>query len=508
MCVRLRVAPGSGALWESGGSLDAWGGRQVLDGLYPFGIDSGSVDTGSALRAFTVVDLSAGLLDALSVKPAWGREFSPDEYRPGSGVVLASAELWRQLQEAGHATLGATVLVEGVRQTIVGVMPDGFEFPVARVGLWRPYLPQPTDTGINALGTLKRGVTLGQAASAARVASQAHTSGSVRSVVISPFVSVDARTSMALYVLLGAVAMLLLTAIANTANVLMAEAVRRDVELALRATLGASWWRIARQLAVEALVLSTLAALVALLLCTWTLGVVVKSVPHLISSQPCRPIVASDWRALTCAAAVAAVAGLGATSFAILRVRRIDVNVALRGQTSGMPSHGRLSRVLTTTQMATTLALLACAGVLARGLFDLGRSDPGFDPDHVVGMKVHPNSAFVADDDFATLQGDARRCAQGRGTTSGGRGRHSSERHAAVARQSAARRSRRRRSRGALERPIGLAGRVDEAFFHTIRPPFQWVTCVETQRSRRHPAARRSSTGACWTAVVAHRRCA
>jgi putative ABC transport system permease protein len=395
--VRLHVAPGSGALWESGGSLDAWGGRQVLDGLYPFGIDSGIVDTGSEVRAFTVGDLSAGLLGALSVTPVLGRAFSANEYRPGSGAILASAELWRWLQEAGQATLGASVLVEGVRQTVVGVMPDGFEFPVARIGLWRPYVPQATDTGVNALGTLRQSVTLAQAEAAARVASQAHALGPVRSLVISPFVSVGSSTSTALYVLLGAVAMLLLTAIANTANVLMAEAVRRDVELALRATLGASWWRIARQLAVEALVLSGLAALVALLVSAWVLGLVVKSVPYLISFQALRPI-ALDWRALTCAAAAAAVAGLGATSFAVLRVRRLDVQTSLRGQTSGMPSHGRLSRLLTTTQMAITLALLACAGVLARGLFDLGRSDPGFDPDHVVEVRFQLPTARLSDD--------------------------------------------------------------------------------------------------------------
>jgi putative ABC transport system permease protein len=395
--LHLLLAPGAGGMLDSGGSLDAWGGRQVLDGLYPFGIDSAIVDTGSEVRAFTLGILSPGLLEALSVTPVWGRAFSANEYRPGSGVILASAELWRSLQESGHATLGASVLVEGVRQTIVGVMPDGFEFPVGRIGLWRPYAPLSSDTGLNALGTLRRGVTLGQAEAAAHVASQARTSGPVRKVVIAPFVSVAAATSTALYVLLGAVGLLLLTAIANTANVLMAEAVRRDVELALRATLGASWWRIARQLAVEALVLSTLAALVALLLSTWTLGLVVKSVPYLISFQALRPI-ALDGRALTCAAVAAAVAGLGATSFAVLRVRRLDVHMALRGQTSGMPTHGRLSRVLTTTQMAITLALLACAGVLARGLFDLNRADPGFDPDHVVEVSVQLPTARLADD--------------------------------------------------------------------------------------------------------------
>jgi len=395
--VRIQTTPGAGGLSESGGLLDAWAGRQVLDRLYPFRIDGGIVDAGSVLRGVTFGELSPGLLDALNVTPTWGRTFSLDEYRPGSGVVLASAELWRQVQEAGHATPGASVLIEGVRHTIVGVMPEGFEFPVARVGLWRPYAPLSTDTGAVALGTLKEGVSLGQAEAAARVASQAHTAGPVRSVVISPFVSVGTATSTALYVLLGAVGLLLLTAIANTANVLMAEAVRRDVELALRATLGASWWRIARQLAVEALVLSTLAALVALLVSAWMLGLVVKSVPYLISFQALRPI-ALDWRALMCAAAVAAVAGLGATSFAILRVRRIDVHMALRGQTSGMPTHGRLNRVLTTTQMAITLALLTCAGVLARGLFDLSRADPGFDPDHVVEVSVQLPTARLADD--------------------------------------------------------------------------------------------------------------
>jgi len=395
--VRLLTAPGGGALSTPGGPLDAWAGRQVLDGLYPFGIDSAIVNTGSEVRAFTVGILSPGLLDALSVTPVRGRAFSANEYRPDSGVIVASAELWRALQESGHATLGTGVLVEGVRQTIVGVMPDGFDFPVARIGLWRPYAPLSTDTGVTALGVLKPGVTLGQAEAAAGVVSRAHPSGPIQRVVISPFVSVGAATSTALYVLLGAVALLLLTAIANTANVLMAEAVRRDVELALRATLGASWWRIARQLVVEALVLSILAALVALLLSMWTLGVVVKSVPYLVSFQALRPI-ALDGRALVCAVAAAAVAGLGATSFAILRVRRVDVHMALRGQTSGMPTHGRINRVLTTTQIAFTLALLACAGALARGLFDLNRADPGFDPDHVVAVSVQLPTARLADD--------------------------------------------------------------------------------------------------------------
>jgi putative ABC transport system permease protein len=383
--VRLTLAPGAGALSGSGGALEAWSGKErILDGLYPFRLDSAIVDVGDEPRAVALGELSVGLLDTLGVTPIWGRTFSADEYRAGAGVVLVSAELWRRAQGVGRATTVPTLLVDGVRQVIVGVMPDGFAFPFGHLSMWRPYPPNISAVHITALGTLKPGVSWVEAETVPRPTSSA---GRVRDVVVSRFVDVDTATSTALHVLVGAVAMLLLIAVANAANVLMSEAVRRDTEFAVRTALGASSWRLARQMVLETLVISAVAALVALLLSAWVLGAVAASVPFFMSYQALRPI-ALDARALTCAGAVATLAGLGSTSFAILRARRIEAPMALRGQTSGLPTHGRVRRVLTAAQIAVTLALLASAAVLGRSFLSASRSNAGVDPDHVVQLVV------------------------------------------------------------------------------------------------------------------------
>ena len=384
-------------------ALEAWPARdQLFDDLYPFGLDSGIVDAGGEPQAVTVGLLSPGLLGAIGASPTSGRPFGVADAQPGSSVIIISADLARRI-EAGSGTatgaIGQTVRLDGVPQTIVGVMPGGFDFPVGRVALWRPYVSSATATRMMALGKLKRGVTMEAAQAFIRADASSQDSGSqlVRNVQVTLFVQVNPATSLALRLLFGAAALVLLIAVANAANLLLAEAVRRDAELAIRVSLGASWPRLARQMATEAILVSAIAVCAALIMSAWALGALVKTIPYLISFQALRPI-ALDWRALSFAAIAAMLASLGASGLLIFRARRIDAQVALRGQTSGIPGQAHTRNALTVAQLAVTLALLACAGLLANGLLHLGRVDPGFNPDGLVDVVVQmPTWRFAND---------------------------------------------------------------------------------------------------------------
>jgi putative ABC transport system permease protein len=383
-------------------SLDLWPARnQLFDGVYPFALDSGIVDAGGDPQAVTIGLLAPGLLDAIGVRPIAGRAFGPSDARPGSPAIVISAALWRRMQPVGSApaeAIGRVVRLEGTPRTIVGVMPEGFDFPVGRVMLWRAYVPDAAATRLTALGKLKGGVTLDRAQTLARAPANTDASSPlVRNVQVTSFVRTNRTTSLALQFVLGAGALLLLIAVTNTANVLLADAVRRDSELAIRVSLGASWPRLARQMATEAIVASAAAAVVALLASAWALGGLVKTIPYLISFQALRPI-ALDWRALSFAAATATLAGLGASWLSMMRARRLSAQTALRGQTSGIPGQARTRSALTIAQIAVTLALVACAGVLTNGLAQIGSLAPGFDPSRLVHVVVQIPTWRYTDD--------------------------------------------------------------------------------------------------------------
>jgi putative ABC transport system permease protein len=406
--VRVRAslaAPGS----ASTAQLDP--GHSVFDGVYPFQLDSAIVKVGGEPRAVTICELSPGLLGALGIAPTWGREFASDEYVAGSAVVIVGADLWRRQQSAAPSPEDHTLIVDGVRHTIIGVMPEGFEFPVTRVALWRPHVPAPTATRVGALGRLKGGVTLEQAQAFAQTTARSRSGWSEIRIV--PFVAVIPSTATALRVLFGAVALLLLIAVANAANVMLAETVRRDAEFAIRASLGASWPRLVRQLMSEALLVSAIAALVALVVSKWVLDLLVAGVPYFMSFQALRPI-GIDWRALVFAAGITMFAGIGASWLSAVRAMHIDVDTALRGQGAGLPGQVQARAMLTVAQIAVTLVLLMGAGLLGKGFLRLSAVDPGFDADRLVDVNIQiPAWRYSSEADTRAaldhLQGEVRR---------------------------------------------------------------------------------------------------
>jgi len=396
--VRVGISLPAGTRVSADVALDAWRGRhQMFEGVYPFGLDSAIITVGNEPEAVTLAELAPGLLDALGVTPVHGRLFATADFLPSSNVVVASGDLWRRVQRAAPGGSAPTILVEGVPTTIIGVMPERFTFPVGRVAFWRPLVMTRAVPRVTGLGILKRHISIDEAVASARGVTPEHSGGLLQRVNVTPFVVVQSTTANTLYVLMGAVAFLLLIAVTNAAHVIVSETTRRDTETAVRLALGASWLAIARQLMVQALVVSSAATVIAILVSVWVLRATVATVPYLLSFQALRPI-AVDWRALLCAAAVATVAGLSAASFAMLRTRRLDTYAALRERATVMPARGGLGRILTATQVAITIALLSSAGTLGRSLLAAEATGIDADPDHVVEVMVQFTSARLADE--------------------------------------------------------------------------------------------------------------
>jgi putative ABC transport system permease protein len=364
-------------------ALNAWAAKgDILEDVYAYSMDPAVVTPGEP-RSVTMAELSPGLLTALGALPVAGRDFIPDDGARGSAAVaIVSDGLARDLALAVGGRNG-TITVDGTPRTIVGVMPRGFSFPVGRVALWVP-LQEKMARGarLMAMARLRPDVSLARAQALADAATRSLVDGQghrLPAIRVAPFVVPSMATATALRILLGAVALLFLIALGNASNVLLAESVRRDAEMALRASLGATRWRLARQVLSEGLLLSGAAAIIGAGIASAVISRVAGAVPYIVSFQSLRPLEV-DWRALTFSTAIAAVAGVASGLASLSRGTRHDLHLSLQGSASPTASHVRLRSAFTVAQLALTLALLVGAGLLANGFVHMARADRGFDP--------------------------------------------------------------------------------------------------------------------------------
>ena len=378
----------------------------------------------SQLRSFTLTGLdqpqridgmrtSSGLLHMLGARPMLGRVLLPEEDKPGKPpVAILSYNLWKRLFNSDAKVIGRSITLNGSQFTVAGVLRSDFrlnsevmpaEGPMNKMDI---FLPMPLgadavrrrgDENYNLMAKLKPGVTVQQAQAdvdiiASRIRQKDKRDRTFGMTVTGLLDQVVGDVRRAMLVLLGSVALVLLSACANVANLLLTRAAGREKEVAIRTALGAGWGRLARQLLTESLLLAVLGGLAGLAIAEASLYVMRVINPGNI---PRLEEISINGSVLLFTFGVSAVAGLLFGLAPAWRAIKVDLNTSLKsggrsGQTDGglLVSRHRLRGLLVVSELAFSLMLLIGAGLLIRSFVRLQNVPPGFAVDHVLSMQV------------------------------------------------------------------------------------------------------------------------
>ena len=332
--------------------------------------------------AFQVVQVDALL----------GRTLVAGDGVPGAQpVIVLGYDVWLNRYNGDAGVIGRTVRVNGVPSTVVGVMPQGFRFPLAQ-DVW---VPLQIDLGsiergegmtVEVFGRLKAGVTLGQARAelaniAAALEAQYEENRNITTVV-KPFqheyVPPEARQTIA--AMFVAVLLVLLIACANVANLILARTAASQRDIALRAALGATRWRLLVHVLTESVALAAIGAVIAWFLAGVGLDLTDRAFTAADIDEPFWVALELDARVLLFAALAAATAGVIAGLAPGLRATRADVNEHLKeGARGDGVSASRISRTLVTGEIALSCVLLVCSGLMIRSVVNLNERPLGID---------------------------------------------------------------------------------------------------------------------------------
>jgi putative ABC transport system permease protein len=360
--------------------------------------------------------VTASLHDVLGVTPSLGRPLIPADNEPDAEpVVLLSHGLWQSRFGADPEVVGRTVVMNGTSREIVGVMPRGFAFPDDEARFW---VPQPLSTSTNLMVFGSQGV-----ARMAPGATPERVHGELAGIIarlgellpeappqmvamiqrshLAPRVStlkdaVVGDLTRTMWTLLGLVAIVLLIACANIANLLLVRAEARQRELAVRQALGAGRWDLGRPFLAECLVLAVSGGIVGVAIAALAVRMTIALAPE---NLPRMGEVGMDLRVLAFAAVVSLVAAFGPGMLPLRRHGRGDLSIELReggarGGTAGRKRH-RVRNTLVVAQVVLALVLLVGSGLMFRSFVALMAVDPGFDRDGILAVQVSVPPAEV-----------------------------------------------------------------------------------------------------------------
>jgi predicted permease len=358
----------------------------------------------------TGTSVSANWFSVLGVHTEMGRTFHEGEDQPGKDdVVILSRSLWQRQFGGDPNILGRSILLEGVNRQVIGVMPSDFRFPSPKTELWVPLHLDPRQTGdywgssyMPIIARLRPGATFEQARiELTELRPRIHAAFPWRmpdnvwvNSTVTPLQELlvgDTRTK--LVILLGAVGLLLLIACANVANLLLARATTRRKEVAVRTALGASRWRLARQLMTESVLLAVLGAGLGLFAAIYGLTSLKATLPV---DMPRLAEVTVDSRVLLFTAALAIFTGLIFGIMPATGASRVDLTKSLKsgGERSNSGGSHRLSSGLIVGEVAVAIVLVISAGLLVKSLWKLSNTNPGFRSEYVLTARITPNESF------------------------------------------------------------------------------------------------------------------
>jgi predicted permease len=366
---------------------------------------------------------TGNLFETLGVGAALGRALRPDDARPDAEpVAVLSDGFWRARFRADRRAVGEPLVIDGVRHRVVGVMPPAFRLPTPRVAAWTPARVDPArrvdywwQWRLQLVGRLAPGATAERAGAEARAVvvragrdfpqpMQADFGRDLRAVPLQESIVGGARTT--LYLLLGAVLLVLAVAVVNVTGLALVRAAGRSREVTVRAAVGASGARIVRQLVAEGVVVAAAAAALGAALAWAITRAIVAAMPGAgagaaAGALPRADEIGLDWRAFAVAAAVALAAGVLSAFIPAVGAARADLRSArsagARGSSAGAGARRALEG-LVVAQVALGVVLAAGAGLVATSLARLRALDPGFRAEQVTMAEVPPPPAAREDD--------------------------------------------------------------------------------------------------------------
>jgi putative ABC transport system permease protein len=379
---------------------------------YAEGHDFNLTGRDEALR-LTGTLVSAELFSILGAQPELGRIFDQGEDNPGQdSYVILSHALWQQRFGSDATIIGRSIELEGVSRQVIGVMPAAFRFPSTKTQIWIPLHNDPRSIFhywagdfMPVIGRLRPDATLQQARTEIRMF-QSHASAlfpwpmpaswnaDVSVVPLQNGMVADVRVRLLL--LLAAVALVLLIACTNVANLTLSRAATREKEVAIRSAMGAGRQRILRQLLTESLLLASLGGLLGLVFAIEGLSLLKALLP---ADTPRLMDVRMDWRVLVFTGGLAILTGLVVGLAPALHISRGALTESLKSAGRGAASSvsQRLRGGLVVGEIALAVLLVIAAGLMIRSFWALSHVNPGFRSEHILTARITPNESFCND---------------------------------------------------------------------------------------------------------------
>jgi predicted permease len=379
--------------------LDLAAETRTLHSVAAFSDAGGTVvlaDGGEPQRIIAV-PVSASLSDVLGVRPALGRMFTAEEDRPANSErrIILFDGLWRTRYGSDPRIIGRTIRLDGAPAVVTGVMPAGFDFP-AGADAWIPLAPDPqsdrSDSELAVVARLRPDATLAQLGGELRdllrrLGAEHPEARAGWSAEAAPFREwiVAPRFREAVWVLFGAVGVLLLLACANVASLLVAQAATRGAEMRIRAALGAGRARLVRQLLTESALLAVLGTAAAILIAVWTVDAIrvlaADRVPRLDELH-----VSPGVLAFACLTGVASCVAFGLAP--AIHAARTNLRSGMDAGLRYSSGNRRLRHGLVVVEVTLALLLLVSAGLMGTSFLRLMQVNPGFDTAQTMAMPV------------------------------------------------------------------------------------------------------------------------